>query len=526
MGFKNKSVGFRVVEVVSKDWKPEQAKLPEIGKLNERTAFSGQPSAGSYQRSAAEVVQGWAGWRHAQQDATAPAARLEDQGIVFLQALQVSKKVPPSLLKTKIAAALETREKVTGQRVSRKEAAELRKNVALALRDEAQISYRGDELAWAREEVNAKAQSEAEVVKLGVTTAVSDNASDGLMMLAKYTLGLELRPVTAARILDGGALGEHALPVGVTRDWHPLDFGGDGDLVADDWARDFLLWIMWRGSVQLSAVRSQPAVIGVGYEIGGMVLVKPTESGKTKAVTFKAGRMYKFTELSAKVRDGYKPSKVKLMVSGYGSTAQLVFEPETWTLRSVKIVADGDAAGIMKAEEMIAWRVAECIKLHGALVDLLLCYAAQRSDPKKWAAVEQGMREWIGLVEKPETGNVKPETVEKREEATHPASLGLRRTSRREVKAKGAEQPKDDFDELVVRAAAVIRQTGVATPVGIRGKLKTSLVNAVAVLDELEEAGVVGREMRSKPREIHIGKLKAFLAEHGHPKQPDKGTKK
>ena len=485
MGFKNKTLAFRVVQVGSEGWEREQALLPKLADLDMKP----KPEP---------VVRGWAAWRHARHDATGDTAQLcEGAGVELLQLVAASKKVPPSLLATELAQAAEKQEKDTGSPMTRQQAKEAKQNIAEKLRDEAQISYAALELAWIKRGL----------VELGLTTAVSDSNQDTLRACAQG-LHLVVNPVTAA-----GLLGEQV------RAWKYADFaaGKSGGQAADDYLRDFLLYLMWTGQQPEGRWRTGDngtLVVQLGFEIGGMVLVKPTDSGKMKAMTFKAGRAYKLAEVCAKLVEGYKPSRAHLLLEvleGPGKSAAFDFEPDTWTFRGVKLVGAKDTPAWSNTGAEVAARVLDGIALHETLAVLLHAFARIRSDGARWASVVESIKRWAAA----ETSKARTDNL--------PAAEGLRRKQedvtdegtdldlqKREAAAKLT--PVDVADALGL-ACEVISDTGSATEKALMQHLKCSGKVAELILAALQVKGIIGPKTGSKPREIFLSKLTAVMAD-------------
>jgi hypothetical protein len=485
MGFKNKTLAFRVVQVGSEGWEREQALLPKLADLDK------QPKP-------EPVVMGWAAWRHARHDATGDTAQLcEGAGVEMLQLVAASKKVPPSLLATELAQAAEKQEKDTGSRMTCKQAKASKQNIAEKLRDEAQISYAALELAWIKRGL----------VELGLTTAVSDSNQDTLRACAAG-LKLVVNPVTAA-----GLLGEQVC------NWKYADFaaGNSGAQVADDYLRDFLLYLMWTGQQPEGRWRTGDngtLVVQLGFEIGGMVLVKPTDSGKMKAMTFKAGRDYKLAEVCAKLVEGYKPSRAHLLLEvleGPGKSAKFDFEPDTWTFRGVKLVDAEDAPTWANTGAEVAARVLDGIALHETLAVLLLAFARIRSDGARWASVVESIKRWAAAeTSKARTDNLlAAEGLTRKQENVTDDGTDLDLQKR----AAAAKLTPVEVADALGLACEVISDTGSATEKTLMHHLKCSGKVAEMVLAALQVKGVIGPKTGSKPREIFLGKLNSVLAD-------------
>ena len=74
------------------------------------------------------------------------------------------------------------------------------------------------------------------------------------------------------------------------------------------------------------------------------------------------------------------------------------------------------------------------------------------------------------------------------------------------VGGSAPDEVGDDYDELLPAAVEVILETGQASDSMLQRRLKLGYARAARIVDEMEEKGIVGPFMGSKPRNILITK--------------------
>ena len=77
---------------------------------------------------------------------------------------------------------------------------------------------------------------------------------------------------------------------------------------------------------------------------------------------------------------------------------------------------------------------------------------------------------------------------------------------------KGAGSSKDGNDDLLEEAIRIVCQYDRASASLLQRKLSVGYSRAARMLDQLEEAGVVGHAEGSKPRDVLVRNAEEFIA--------------
>ncbi len=429
-----------------------------------------------------KTARGWAAWQSAIQPASSSEA-VKCAGYVRSQYVRCKPAIQAAYRKAMIKAAFQREaalRKQTVKQLPKPIKADIRKSIDDALFASSTPAVKSLELAY-------------EVGKpFLLADCMTENEHD--------VLAMEFRHAT------GGLLHATTIPVWCSlkgiqaRDFHAWNFRDDEESDDGTLADDFLTWL-WAASVNGQGMFTDVFVDGP------ITLEGECERGP-KLVGLKQGTPTLGSELVATLRDGKKITKAEVtLIIGQHPFSGMV--DNTLAFRGVRLPlsVENDQEG-MFLERMVfagSW-----IDSFYRIVD---AYIAERRDQAAWDKRTRSIRTLL----QEQSVSPRAKVVVTKEVPAPDATRGvspLEIVVDMDVKCTACGKPgatksgrclsclSQISEELVTAAVDIIKETQRASVSSIQRRLRIGYSMAANIMDLLEERGMVGPALGSKPREI------------------------
>ena len=359
MSFENGSISCRFFQVPHK--------LPKD--IVERFA---QRSAPPLKSMGEAPVHGWVGGRHLL-DVPITEENAFYGGYLRLVLLKAERKVPTSLVRAE--CMLEEFAHMRAERkpfVDRKTRSEIRKQVMARLLPTMPPTLKGIPFVY---------DERAGVLSAGAT---SENQVDAFRVGFRNAAGCDPIPLTA--VTAAVALGTSV------SDWGKTSFSPEvPDSAMDETpGLDFLTWLWFASEARGGLFNTKQGRIAVALE-GPLLFTRTGEGAHEMAL--RHGLPTISAEAKTALLSGKKLERAKLLL-GFGSEENwsCAFDTDAFVFRGLKLP---ESKEILDAASTFQDRIQKLGQFRELLLELFAQFAAERGDPRRWAATQKEIHRWV-----------------------------------------------------------------------------------------------------------------------------------